>query len=91
MTIKGIMRIGCEGMNTAQRQEEQERRIKVGERINLLQARMDGCKKAVKDCEKNSPAAKMLNGKIRQYNKELNRIKSTESIWLKEAAWFMYA
>ena len=36
MTIKEIMKIGTAGMNTAQKMEEQERRIEVSQRINLL-------------------------------------------------------
>lgn len=91
MTIKEIMKIGTKGMNTAQRQEEQERRLKVAERINLLDNRMTGCKKELQKVEKGSPAAKLLNGKVKSMNRELNRIKAAESIWLKEAAWFMYA
>ena len=91
MTIKEIMKIGCDGMNTAQKMEEQERRVKVSERINLLQVRMIACEREVKKVEKGSKAAKMLNGKIKHANRELNRIKASESVWLREAAWFLYA
>ena len=91
MSIKEVMTIGTSGMTTAQKQEEQEHRIKVCERINLLQVRILGCEKAVKGCENGSKAAKELNYRIKQYNREMNRIKGEESHWLKEAAWFMYA
>ena len=91
MTIKEIMKIGTKGMNTAQRQEEQERRLKVAERITLLGNRVNGCKAELAKCEKGSPAAKLLNSKIKDSNRELNRIKAAESVWLREAAWFMYA
>lgn len=91
MSINEIMEIGTSGMNTAQKQEEKERRIMISERINLLQVRVIGCEKEAKKVEKGSEAARMLNRKIRQCNKELNRIKADESVWLREAAWFMYA
>lgn len=91
MTIKEIMTIGTKGMTTAQKQEEQERRISVSERINLLQVKTIACEKEVKKVEKGSEAEKMLNRKIRSYNRELRRIRATESEWLKQAAWFMYA
>ena len=91
MTIKEIMKIGMSGMNTAQKQEEQERRIEVSVRINRLQEKVVSCQSEAKKVEKGSPAAKMLNSKIKKANKELNRIKADESIWLREAAWFLYA
>ena len=91
MTIKEIMNIGTKGMSKAQREVEQERRVKVVERINLLGNRVSGCKSELQKCEKGSQAAKKLNGKIKDMNRELNRIKGEESRWLKEAAWFMYA
>lgn len=90
MSIKEIMEFGTSGMNTAQRMEEQERRLKVSERLNTLQIRLSGCETAEKDCDKCSDASKMLKGKIRQYKREMNRIKADESIWLKQAAWFLY-
>lgn len=91
MTIKAIMNIGTKGMNTAQRMEEQERRVKVAERLNLLGNRISGCRSELQKCEKGSPAAKLLNGKIKDSNREINRIKGAEGEWLKEAAWFLYA
>lgn len=91
MTIKEIMKIGTSGMNTAQRMEEQERRIEVSVRINRLQEKVVACEGEAKKVEKGSPAAKILNSKIRKAKKELNRIKADESVWLREAAWFMYA
>ena len=91
MTITEIMKIGTAGMNTAQKMEEQERRIEVSQRINILQVRMIECESEAKKVEKGSPAAKVLNGKIRRAKKELNSIKGAEKVWLREAAWFMYA
>lgn len=91
MTIKAIMNIGCKGMSSAAKAAEQERRLKVAERINLLDRRITGYKAELKGCEKGSPAAKHLNSKVRGCVRELNRIKGDESLWLKEAAWFLYA
>lgn len=91
MTIKEIMKIGTSGMSTAQKMEEQERRIEVSQKINQLQVKVIECESEAKKVEKGSPAAKMLNSKIRKANKELKRIKSAESVWLREAAWFLYA
>lgn len=91
MTIKEIMKIGTSGMSTAQKQEEQERRIEISVRINRLQEKVVACESEAMKVEKGSPAARMLNSKIRKANKELNRIKADESVWLREAAWFMYA
>ena len=91
MTIKEIMEIGTSGMSTAQKQKEQERRISVSERINQLQVKTISCEREVKKVEKGSEGAKVLNRKIRSYNRELNRIKASESSWLREAAWFLYA
>lgn len=91
MTIQEIMKIGTSGMNTAQKAEEQERRITISQRINLLQVRVMDCEKESRKVEKGSEASKMLKRKIRNANKELNRIKADESAWLREAAWFMYA
>ena len=91
MTIREIMKIGTKGMSTAEKLEEQERRISVSERINQLQVKTIACEKEVKKVEKGSEAARMLNRKIKSYNRELNRIKASESEWLREAAWFMYA
>lgn len=91
MSIKEIMKIGTAGMTTAQKQEEQERRIQVSERINLLQVRMIACEGEQKKVDKGSKAEKMLKSKIRNYQKEMNRIKGEERNWLREAAWFLYA
>lgn len=90
MTIKDMMKLGTTGMSTAQKQEEQERRIKISERINLIHARQIACENEVEKCDKDSSAERMLKDKIRHYDKELARIRSEESDWLKEVAWFMY-
>lgn len=91
MSINEIMKIGTAGMSKAQKEAEKERRIEVSQRINLLQVRMMDCESEAKKVEKGSPAAKVLNGKIRRAKKELNSIKGAEKVWLREAAWFMYA
>ena len=91
MSINEIMKIGTAGMSKAQKEAEKERRIEVSQRINLLQVRMMDCESEAKKVEKGSPAARLLNGKIRKANKELNSIKGSDKVWLREAAWFMYA
>jgi len=78
MSIKEVMKLGTAGMNTAQKQEEKERRIKVAETITKL-----GGQLAENKAAKNEK-------KVRELTRKLNRIKADESVWLKEAAWFMY-
>ena len=90
MSIKEIMKIGTNGMTTAEKQEEQERRIQVSERINLLQVRILGYEQESKKVASGSAEAKELKAKIRKYNREMSRIKGSESEWLKQAAWFLY-
>ena len=75
MTIKEIMQIGCDGMDEKQRAAEQERRLQVAEKVRKMGDRM-----AVAD-EKQK----------RKLSRAMNRIKADESVWLREAAWFMYA
>lgn len=91
MTIKDIMKIGTKGMSAIEREQEQERRIKVSERINLLQVKIVGCEAEAKKAAKGSSDEKRLKGKIRGYNREISKIKGDESVWLREAAWFLYA
>jgi hypothetical protein len=90
MSINEIMKIGTKGMSKAQKAAEQERRVKVSERINLLGNRIYGGKIALKGCPKGSADYKKLNSSIRGWEREINRIKGEESLWLKDAAWFMY-
>lgn len=75
MSIREIMEIGCDGMTPAQVQEEQVRRLKVVERINKLGSKADGCTDSRKQ---------------KSIRRELNRIKGSERIWLRTAAWFLY-
>ena len=75
MTIKEIMRIGCDGMDEKQMAAERIRRLQAAEKVTRLGDRM-----AVAD-EKQK----------RKLSRALNRIKADESEWLREAAWFMYA
>ena len=91
MTIKEIMKIGTKGMTAAEKQKEQERRIQVSERINLIQVRMMDCEREQKKVENGSKSQKVLKAKVRSYSRELLRIKGAEHDWLKEAAWFLYA
>lgn len=90
MSINEIMKAGTNGMSKAEKAAEQERRLKVSLRINLLGNRVDGGKTALRMCEKGSAEAKKLNAQIRVWERELAKIKRDESVWLKKAAWFMY-
>ena len=83
--------IGTKGMNKAQKEVEQERRMKVVDRINLLDNRLHGGRIALRMCDKGSADAKKLNAQIKGWEREIKRIKGEENCWLKEAAWFMYA
>lgn len=91
MTINDIMNIGCEGLTRKQKDAEKERRIKVAEKVNLLDGKISACRVAVKAVKKDSAEAKKLNGRIRHLRREMDKIKADESIWMREAAWFMYA
>jgi len=76
MSINEVMKIATDGMNTAQRQEEKERRVEVVGRINKIIEKIAGC-----GADKS---------KQRRYKKQLETIKAEESGWLKQVAWFMY-
>ena len=91
MTIKEIMEIGTDGMNTAQKQEEKERRIKVVERINFMSDTIDRINVQLKILPADYKCCRIWKNRKNRYNRELKRIKADESEWLREAAWFMYA
>jgi hypothetical protein len=83
MTIKELMKIGTNGMTDEQKDEELARRLKVAERINKLA-------ESVKQIE-GLPDDKALKNQKKSYARKLKQIKADESVWLKQAAWFMYA
>lgn len=91
MSIKEIMEIGTQGMNTAQKQEEKERRVKVVERINTIGEKIARIDVQLKILPAEYHACKIWKQRKQEYVRQLRKIKSDESIWLKEAAWFMYA
>ena len=91
MSINEIMKIGTAGMNTAQRMEEQERRVKVVERINFMTEMIDRINVQLKLLPSDYKCCKIWKNRKNRYRMELNRIKANESEWLREAAWFMYA
>lgn len=90
MSINEVMKFGTKGMSGTEKAAEQERRMKVVDRINLLGNRLHGGRIALRMCEKGSVDAKKLNAQIKGWEREINRIKGEEGCWLKEAAWFMY-
>ena len=83
MTIKELMKIGTSGMTEEQKDEELARRLKVVERINKLA-------ESVKQIE-SLPDDKARKNQKKSYARKLKQIKADESVWLKQAAWFMYA
>lgn len=91
MTIKEIMKIGTSGMNTAQSMEEQERRIKVVERINFMAEMIDRINIQLQLLPNDYKCCKIWKNRKNRYNRELNRIKADESVWLREVAWFLYS
>lgn len=92
MSINEVMKIGTKGMNTAQKQEEKERRIKVVEKLNEIGEKADNLQKclSILNLKQGSDARKAYEKKIRQLKKAMDKIKSDESVWMKEAAWFLY-
>lgn len=91
MSIKEIMEIGTQGMNTAQKQEEKERRVKVVERINTIGEKIARIDVQLKILPAEYKCCKIWKQRKQEYIRQLRKIKSDESIWLKDAAWFMYA
>ena len=75
MTVNQMMTIGCKGMNASQKIAEKDRRLKVVERLNKLGAILP----TVTDRPKRN-----------RILREMKSIKSDESLWLKECAWFLY-
>lgn len=90
MTVKEVMKIGCEGMNADQLEKEQERRLKVCERINKIGEQHVICRIAEELVPEGSVEKKNVKRKMRKLVKTLNKIKAQESVWLKEAGWFLY-
>lgn len=90
MSIKEIMNIGCEGFTRKQKEAEKERRIEVAQKVTTLGNKIAGFVAETKGLDKGSLEAKKLNGKIRHLRREMDKIKADESVWMREAAWFMY-
>lgn len=82
MTIKEMMKIGTNGMTDEQKDVELARRLKVVERINQLAEKVKKIESIPDDKER----------KIQKKccARKLKKIKADESLWLKQAAWFMY-
>lgn len=75
MTVNQMMTIGCNGLSQKQIDAERDRRLKVVERLNKL----GGILPTVTDKPKKN-----------RILREMKSIKSDESLWLKECAWFLY-
>ena len=91
MSINEIMEIGTSGMDAAQKQEEKARRVKVVERINYMAEMIERINIQLKILPADYKCCKVWKNQKNRYNRELKRIKASESEWLREAAWFMYA
>lgn len=90
MTINEVMKIATEGMNTARRQEEKERRIKTVERLNKLNDKIERINIQLKVLPADYKCCKIWRNRRNSYNREIRKIKANESAWLKEVAWFIY-
>lgn len=75
MTVKQMMTIGCKGFSQDQMDEEMDRRLKVVERLNKLGSILP----TITDKPKRNRIVR-----------EMKQIKSAESVWMKEVAWFLY-
>ena len=75
MTVKQMMTIGCKGLSQHQIDAEKQRRLKVVERLNKLGSILP----TVTDKPKQNRIVR-----------EMKQIKSAESVWMKEVAWFLY-
>jgi hypothetical protein len=75
MTVKQMMTIGCKGLSQKQIDAEEDRRLKVVERLNKLGSILP----TITDKPKRN-----------RILREMKSIKSDESVWLKEVAWFLY-
>jgi hypothetical protein len=91
MTIKEIMQIGTSWMTEAEKKDEQERRIKVVERVNYMADMIERINAQLKLLPNDYKCCRIWKNRKNRYNRELKRIKADESVWLREAAWFMYA
>ena len=75
MSINEVMKIGTKGMTQEQIVAERDRRIGVVEKINQIGDKIAKCE---------------IEKKVKKYRREIDKIKADESMWMKEAAWFLY-
>ena len=91
MTINEVMTIGTNGMTQEQIELEKLRRVKVVERVNYMAEMIDRINIQLKLLPNGYNCCRSWKNRKARYNRELKRIKASESEWLREAAWFMYA
>lgn len=91
MSIKEIMQIGTDGMSKAEIQGEQERRLKVVERINYISEMVKRINIQLEQLPASCKVCKIWKNRRNRYNREIKRIKADEGSWLRDVAWFMYA
>lgn len=75
MSINEVMKIGTKDMTQEQITAERDRRIGVVEKINQIGDKIAKCE---------------IEKKVKKYKREIDKIKADESMWMKEAAWFLY-
>lgn len=75
MSVNDVMKIGTKGMTQEQIAVERDRRIGVVEKINQIGDKIVKCE---------------IEKKVKKYKREIDKIKADESVWMKEAAWFLY-
>ena len=90
MSINEVMAIGTNGMNTAQRQEEKERRIKVVERLNKLGDKINQIDIQLSILPNEYKCCQIWKRKKTGYVRQIRKIKADESGWLKQVAYFLY-
>ena len=90
MTINEVMQIATDGMNTAQRQEEKERRLKVVEKLNKISDKVKAIDIQLKILPSGYGCCKIWKRRKANYIRQIRQIKADESAWLREVAWFLY-
>lgn len=90
MSINEVMKIGTAGMTEEQRQTEQERRLKVVEKLNKMNEKIERINVQLKILPAEYGVCKIWRQRKAGYNRQIRKIKADESEWLKVVAWFMY-
>ena len=90
MTIEANLKFGTEGMTATEKQAEALRRVKVIEKVNALGEKISRIDVQLKILPAEYGCCKTWKRMRKGYQRQINRIKASESAWLREAAWFLY-